>query len=61
MARPRALVEMQKVSVKAVAERRRRLVLARLKLESQIREINAILSNIEKLRGKECKKEAGDE
>ena len=49
MARPRALVEMQKVSVKAVAERRRRLVLARLKLQAEIREINAILQDIERM------------
>ena len=38
---------MGKIKVKAVAERRRRLVLARLRLESQIRELNAILQDIE--------------
>ena len=39
-----------RIKIKAVAERRRRLVLARLKLQAEIREINAILSDIEKMK-----------
>ena len=41
---------MKKTKIKAVVERRRRLVLARLKLQAEIREINAILNDIEKIK-----------